>query len=99
MGKKVFAVIDSRAGGKAGICMVVNSKGRSQKIMAFEYPAGCNTASVIWGCRLAARWHVSRLRAAWMAMIHLIAFKTIFTTITAAGKRTGNEQTSAENQD
>jgi hypothetical protein len=33
-----------------------------------------------------------------MAMDHLTAFKTIFTTITVAGKRMGYEQTNAKNQ-
>jgi hypothetical protein len=33
-----------------------------------------------------------------MAMIPLAAFKTIFITITGAGKRMGYEQTNAENQ-
>jgi hypothetical protein len=33
-----------------------------------------------------------------MAMIHLAAFKTTFTTITAAGKPIGYEQTNAKNK-
>jgi hypothetical protein len=33
-----------------------------------------------------------------MAMIHLTALKTTFITITTTGKRVGNKQTNAKNQ-
>jgi hypothetical protein len=78
--------------------MVVDSDSRKQKVLAIKNSAGCNTAIVVWGSGLATVRHETRFRACCMAMIHLTAFKTILITITAAGKRTGDEQTNAEYQ-
>jgi hypothetical protein len=78
--------------------MVVDSDGRNQKVLAIKDSVGCNTTSAVWCSGLATVGHETRFRTGWMAMIHLTAFKTTFITITAAGKRMGNEQTNAKNQ-
>ena len=98
IGEKVWAIIDSRAGGNAGIFMVVDSDSWYYKVLAIEYSAGCKTASIVRSSGLATVRIDTRFRVWWMAMIHLTAFKTTFTTITAAGKRMGYEQTNAKNQ-
>jgi len=80
--------------------MVVHSDGRNQKVLVIKESASCYTTSAIWVSGLATIGHETRFGTFCMAMIHLTALKlkTTFITITAAGKRIGNEQTNAKNQ-